>query len=34
MVCNGEIINPTGIENINNQSVTIPPRSAVILYQE
>ncbi|MDR6844243.1 type I pullulanase [Flavobacterium granuli] len=34
MVCNGEIINQNGIETIKNQSITIPRRSAVILYQE
>ncbi|WP_165830447.1 type I pullulanase [Flavobacterium aquariorum] len=34
IVCNGEIINQNGIEIIKNQSVRIPSRSAVILYQE
>ena len=34
MICNGEIINQNGIETIKNQSITIPGRSAVILYQE
>lgn len=33
MVCNGKIINENGIETI-QKSVTIPSRSAVILYQE
>jgi pullulanase len=34
MVCNGEIINKKGIETIKNQSIIIPGRSALILYQE
>lgn len=34
MVCNGEIINQNGIETYKNQSITIPSRSAVILYQD
>jgi len=34
LICNGEIINQNGIKTIKNQSVTIPGRSAVILYQE
>lgn len=34
LICNGEIINQNGIETINDQSVTIPGRSAVILYQD
>ena len=34
MVCNGEIINLNGIETLKNQTITIPSRSAVILYQE
>jgi pullulanase len=34
MVCNGEIINPNGILDVKNQIITIPGRSAIILYQE
>ncbi|WP_281239676.1 type I pullulanase [Flavobacterium praedii] len=34
MVCNGAIINLNGIEAIQNQSISIPGRSAIILYQE
>lgn len=34
IVCNGEIINQNGVKIIKNQSVYIPGRSAVILYQE
>jgi pullulanase len=34
MVCDGEIINQNGIETIQNQSVTILGRGAIILYQE
>lgn len=34
VICNGEIINPKGIETIKNQSVVIPGRSAVILCQD
>jgi pullulanase len=34
MVCNGEIINPNGILEIKNQIITIPSRSAIILYQD
>lgn len=34
IVCNGEIINQNGIETIKNQSIIIPGRSSVILYQE
>jgi pullulanase len=34
IVCNGQIINQNGIETIKNQSITIPGRSAIILYQE
>ena len=34
MVCNGEIINLNEILDIKNQSITIPGRSAIILYQD
>jgi pullulanase len=34
IVSNGETINQNGIETIKNQSVIIPSRSAMILYQE
>ena len=34
MVCNGKIINQNGIETYKNQSITIPSRSAIILYQD
>jgi pullulanase len=33
LVCNGEIINENGIESITSKTITIPSRSAVILYQ-
>jgi pullulanase len=34
MICNGSIINLSGIETIQNQSIIIPGQSAIILYQE
>ncbi|MFC6876021.1 type I pullulanase [Flavobacterium myungsuense] len=34
LVCNGEIINENGIESVASKLITIPPRSAVILYQD
>lgn len=34
MVCNGEVIKQDGIETVNDQSIVIPARSAVILYQD
>ncbi|MGQ7947749.1 type I pullulanase [Flavobacterium sp. WC2509] len=34
MICNGEIINPNGIINVQDQIITIPGRSAIILYQD
>jgi pullulanase len=34
IACNGQIINQNGIETIQNQFITIPGRSTVILYQE
>lgn len=34
LVCNGEIINENGIESISSKLITIPARSAVILYQD
>lgn len=34
MVCNGDIVEENGILAIQNQTVVIPARSAVILYQE
>jgi len=34
LICNGDIINLEGISNIQNQTINIPARSAVILYQD
>ncbi|REG97908.1 type I pullulanase [Flavobacterium aquicola] len=34
MVCDGENINPNGISKVTNQIISIPGRSAVILYQD
>ncbi|WP_281225128.1 type I pullulanase [Flavobacterium aquiphilum] len=34
LVCNGEFINQNSVVKIKNQPVTIPGRSAIILYQE
>ncbi|KAB1154783.1 type I pullulanase [Flavobacterium luteum] len=34
LICNGEKINENGIESITSKLITIPARSAVILYQD
>jgi pullulanase len=33
MVCNGELIDEKGLQTLSSGTVTIPARSAVILYQ-